>query len=364
MPLQEIQGAIERLAFEGRLTGAQELRSGHVNRTYRLDFEAPQGCYILQKLNAYAFQRPDQVMENAQKVNTRSRVKLRALGLSTHRRVLEFVPARAGGFLATDAQGEAWRAYRFIDDAVAFDRVQFPAQFREAGRAFGKFQSRLADFPAAQLHETIPYFHHTPRRFADFVAAAMRDEAGRASGVEREIDFFFDRRKQMDQIVRRIASGELPLRVTHNDTKINNVLLDAQTGDALCVIDLDTVMPGSALYDFGDAIRFGAATADEDQAEGMALDMALFEEFAAGFLEQAGALLTPEEVRLLPLGVVVITCEIAMRFLTDYLQGDRYFKIDRPGHNLDRARAQMALLEDAERKFDQMQAVVGRLAPA
>ena len=362
MLCDEIRDVVSRLAFAGRLTGVEEIKSGHVNRTYRLTFESPNDRYILQKINTYAFHRPDQLMENAQKVTAHLESKLRAAGESPDRRGLEFVPARAGGFLAQDAQGGAWRAYRFVDEAFAYDRVEKPAHFREAGRAFGQFQRLLADFPASELHETIPFFHHTPRRFADFVGAVARDEAGRVRAVEKEIDFFFDRRKMMDQIVRRIEDGALPLRVTHNDTKINNVLIDAHTERALCVIDLDTVMPGSALYDFGDAIRFGAATAAEDEAEGMGLDMNLFGEFTEGFLEQVNGFLTPEEIQLLPLGVQVITCEIAMRFLADYLQGDPYFKIDHPQHNLARARAQMALLEDVERKYAQMQQVVARLS--
>ena len=246
---------------------------------------------------------------------------------------------------------------------TAYDRIESPAQFCEAGRGFGAFQTMLADFPADRLTETIPFFHDTPRRYGTFRAAVAEDAAGRASSLAADIAFFDSRAARMRGIVDRLASGELPLRVTHNDTKLNNVLIDNATHRALCVIDLDTVMPGSVLYDFGDAVRYGACTAAEDEPDTarIGFDMTLFRAFAEGFLSETADRLTDAELSLLPLGVEVITCELAMRFLTDYLDGDRYFKIRYSDHNLVRARAQMKLLTEVEAHRDEMNACVAEL---
>ena len=212
-----------------------------------------------------------------------------------------------------------------MDNAVPYDVLEKPRHYYEIGRAFGEFQRRLRTFPAQRLHETIPDFHNTTRRFYAFVAAVAEDRAGRVDALEDEIEFFFERRKMMNEIVRRLKTGELPLRVTHNDTKSNNVLIDQETDEAICVIDLDTVMPGSSLYDFGDAVRFGASTAAEDEEDlsKIGLDMEKYRLFTEGFLRETNGFLTEKEIGLLPLGVKVITCELAMRFLTDYIDGDR-----------------------------------------
>ena len=366
MIAEALRPAIAGFQFAGEAVEAQELRSGHVNRTYLITCERPRARYILQKINRYAFRQPQLLMENVRRITAHLREKIRAAGGACDRRVLEFIPAANGELLFEDGAGEFWRAYRYVDDAFAYDRVERREDFYQAGRAFGEFQRLLADFPIGELHETIAHFHDTPRRFEDFVRAVERDAAGRADGVREQIDFFYQRRQIMGEIVRRLETGELPLRVTHNDTKINNVLIDAGTRQAICVIDLDTVMPGSALYDFGDAVRFGATTAAEDERDlsKMRLDMDLFIAFTEGFLREAGAILTAQEKRLLPLGAQVITLEIAMRFLADYLEGDPYFKIDYPEHNLVRACAQMQLLRDMERNVDQMNHVVARLASA
>ena len=233
----------------------------------------------------------------------------------------------------------------------------------EAGRAFGCFQRMLSDFPAEELYETIPDFHNTRKRFYDFVASVAADRAGRVKEIEREIDFFFDRRKMMTQIIDLIEAGKLPLRVTHNDTKFNNVMLDRETGEGLCVIDLDTVMAGSPLYDYGDAIRFGASTAVEDEPDlsKVEVDMELFRAFTKGFVSEVRSTLTPLELELLPVGAKIMTCEIAMRFLMDYIDGDLYFKVAYPEHNLVRARAQMKLLESMEEKYDELCAATREL---
>ncbi|NLF27788.1 MAG: aminoglycoside phosphotransferase family protein, partial [Clostridiales bacterium] len=349
----------ERFRFEGRFASASEVLSGHINRTYRLRFTNPDGEYILQRINAHVFRRPEVVMDNILKVTEHLRRKLVSMGAPPERRVLEFVAAVGGGPLFVDGNGGNWRAYRYVGGARAYDLVEKPEHFQEAGRAFGEFQKLLADFPASELRETIPNFHHTPSRFDAFARSVDEDSVGRAKNVRDEIRFFLDRRETAHEIVGR----DLPLRVAHNDTKISNVLFDEESEKAICVIDLDTVMPGSALYDFGDAIRYGATTAAEDEkdASKMGLSMELFSRFAAGFVPEADGFLSRRELELLPLGARVITFENGMRFLMDYLEGDAYYKTAYPEHNLARARTQIALLKDIERRFAEMEEVVRRL---
>lgn len=298
-------------------------------------------------------------MSNIVRVTEYLRGVLAEAGEDSENRVLTCIPTVTGEFMFRDDQNRYWRAYRYIHDAVAYDRVEKPEHFYEAGRAFGEFQRMLGGFPVNELYDTIPNFYDTRKRFYTFVASVAEDRAHRVAELDSEIDFFFDRRKMMSEIVRKIESHEIPLRVTHNDTKINNIMLDAQTGRAVCVIDLDTVMAGSALYDYGDAIRYGASTADEDEPDTSKIDlnMDLFREFTRGFLSEVGDLLTEAELKCLPLSLKVMTCELAMRFLTDYIDGDVYFKVNSPDHNLIRAHAQMKLLERIEEKYDQICAI-------
>ncbi len=335
----------------------KELTAGNINTTYRLDMgEDPSSPrYVLQRINTEAFKNPAALMENIGLVTAHIRQSYEDVGVDATRRVLHFVRTDNGTLLYTAPDGGAWRAYRYVDDVTAYDSIESPAVFREAGRGFGDFQSRLADFPAACLSETIPGFHHTPRRYEAFLAAVQADAAGRAGDIPEDIAFFCDRVELMGYVVSRLG-GELPLRVTHNDTKLNNVLIDNATGRALCVIDLDTVMPGSSLYDYGDAVRYGASTAAEDEpdTDKIGFDMELFRAFTDGFVSAAAQNLTPAEIRALPTGIAVITCELAMRFLTDYLNGDTYFKINYPTHNLVRARAQMKLLCEIEKRMEEM----------
>ena len=302
-------------------------------------------------------------MSNIVRVTNHLRETLTTHGEDAENRVLTCIPTTDGSFMYRDAQNRYWRAYRYILNAVAYDRVEKPEHFYEAGRAFGEFQRMLSDFPVEELYETIPRFHDTRRRFYTFVASVAEDKVGRVASLEKEIDFFFDRRKMMSSIVSKIENGDIPLRVTHNDTKINNIMLDAATGRAVCVIDLDTVMAGSALYDYGDAIRFGASTAAEDEPDTskIGLDLNLFRQFTAGFLSGVGDQLTSEELKCLPLGLKTMTCELAMRFLTDYIDGDLYFKVNSPHHNLIRAHAQMKLLEDIESKYGELCAITEEL---
>ncbi len=347
-------------AIGGTPVRVKELTAGNINMTYRLDMgedrTAPR--YVLQRINTEAFKDPASLMENIGLVTEHIRRGYEAEGVDPTRRVLQFVQTDNGTLLYTDESG-AWRAYRYVDDVTAYNAIESAEIFREAGRGFGDFQARLCDFPAERLSETIPGFHDTARRYAAFLAAVEADAAGRAGEIAEDIAFFRSRMGLTEAIVSRLGK-DLPLRVTHNDTKLNNVLIDNETGRALCIIDLDTVMPGSALYDYGDAVRYGACTAAEDEpdTERIGFDMALFRAFTEGFVSATAGNLTPAEIRALPLGIAVITCELAMRFLTDYLNGDTYFKTSYPTHNLVRARAQMKLLCEIEAKMDEMNAYV------
>ena len=357
---------VPHFQFEGTLCGIHEMTSGHINVTYRVEYADEAGhkkSYTLQRINTVAFRDPVSLMENIRLVTEHIRKKLEAEGEDPSRRVLQFVKADNGTLLYEDEEGGFWRAYGFVDHAVAYDKIKEDRDFYEAGRGFGLFQNALADFPAEKLSETIPNFHNTPKRYEAFKEALRRDAAGRASEVAGEVAFFAERESMMHLIVDGLASGALPYRVTHNDTKMNNVLLDEATGKAICVIDLDTVMPGSALYDYGDAIRYGACAASEEETDlgRVRVNMQLFEAFTRGFLEAVGDRLTPAEIELLPVGAKMMACELSMRFLTDYLDGDVYFKTAYPTHNLDRAHAQMQLLMDMERCEAEMTDVIRRI---
>ena len=368
MLYNEIKHVLPEFLFEGKYQSVEELHSGNINRTYKLEYalDGRSLNYTLQHINSYVFKEPTKVMRNIERVTGHLRDRLIAEGMDPRRHVLALVPTRSGGTLYQDAEGGFWRAYHFIENATAYDQVERPRQFFEAGRGFGMFQRRLFDFPAEELFETIPNFHHTTKRFYTFVQSVADDKAGRVAELEDEIEFFFERRRMMGQIVKLLAEGKLPARVTHNDTKVNNVMIDDLTDEAICVIDLDTVMPGSSLYDYGDAIRFGASTAAEDEPDlaKIALDMEKFEQFTRGFFQETKGFLTKEELLLMPLGAKVMACELAMRFLTDYIDGDLYFKVKSPEHNLVRARAQMKLLTDIEEKYDRMIEFVEKLTSA
>ena len=250
--------------------------------------------------------------------------------------------------------------YYMIEDAVSYDRVETERDFYESAVAFGNFQQMLSDYPAETLHETIPGFHDTKARYEVFLQAVEADVCGRVKDVEKEIAFFRERKETACILGEMLAAGEMPLRVTHNDTKLNNIMMDKETGRGICVIDLDTVMPGLAVHDFGDSIRFGASTGAEDETDlsKVSCDLHLFQLYVEGFLKGCNGSLTETEVAMLPMGAKVMTYECGMRFLTDYLQGDTYFKIHREGHNLDRCRTQMKLVADMEEKWEQMKEIV------
>ncbi len=367
MVYNELKHIIKQFAFEGKYLSAVELVSGNINFTYLLKYQQADGSlkqYVLQRINTVAFKDPNAVMDNIELIVDHITNAMQASGIDCERRTLRFVSSNQGGYIYRDEKNnQYWRSYVFIDNARAYDTIENPQHFYEAGRGFGNFQRCLFDFPAEKLTATIPDFHNTTKRFYTFVAAVANDKAGRVPMLEKEIDFFFERRKMMNKIISLTESGVLPIRVTHNDTKLNNVLIDNETGKALCVIDLDTVMPGSILYDYGDAIRYGASTAAEDEADisKIGVDMNLFRLFTDGFVSEISQTITENEIKYLPLGVLVITCELAMRFLTDYIDGDEYFKVKYPEHNLVRAHAQMKLLEEFEAHYDEMQAYVCEL---
>lgn len=325
---------------------------GHINSTFCVTTESSRR-YILQKINENTFRDPDALMENIVRVTEH----LRSVN-DDPRAVLNLVPTYNGKYHIRNHDG-CWRVYDFVEGTICLQEPESERDFYEVAVGFGRFQQQLKDFPAETLHESIPNFHNTPDRYRIFHEVLNADCLGRAKSVQREIDFFLSHEEEMATLQTLRDSGELPTRVTHNDTKLNNVLLDAKTRKALCVIDLDTVMPGLSLYDFGDSIRFGAATAAEDETElaRMTLGLSLFETFTRGYMESCSDL-TALEREFLPLGAKTITIECALRFLTDYLDGDRYFATHRPGHNLDRARAQIALASDMEKKWDAMRKIV------
>ena len=330
--------------------------NGHINSTFGVG-EPPR--YILQKINTAVFTDPEGLMENVMAVTAHLRKKIAAAGGDPERETLTYLKTADGKNFYRDDEDNCWRVYRFVAGSHTFEAAT-PERFADSARAFGNFQKMLADFPAEKLHETIPRFHDTGARLEQLREAIAENKSGRADGVGEEIEFAFARAGQADTIVSALQSGEIPLRVTHNDTKLNNVLFDDATGKTLCVIDLDTVMPGSLLYDYGDALRFGASTAAEDETdlEKVAFDLDLFRAYTDAYLETLAESITPREIDLLPISVKLITLECGMRFLADYINGDVYFRIHREGQNLDRARTQFKLVADMETKFEEMRKIV------
>ncbi len=326
---------------------------GHVNRTYLVRL-TDGSEYILQRISRAAFHDIPGLMENIAAVT-----KFLSERTRDPRACMHLIPTTDGKDWYRDADGEYWRMYDFIGESVCLQSPESPADFYQSAVAFGSFQRMLRDFPAKTLHETIPHFHDTPDRYRKFHAALDADAAGRAKDVRREIDFVLAHEKDAAALQDLLDAGRLPLRVTHNDTKLNNVMLDAKTHKALCVIDLDTVMPGLAAYDFGDSIRFGASTGAEDERDldKISVDLDLYRTFTEGFVRACDGL-SDAELDSLPLGAKLMTLECGVRFLTDYLEGDHYFAVARPEHNLDRARTQFKLVEDMERKWEQMCSIV------
>lgn len=363
----KIEEAIAAFALEGKLLAREPYGNGHINDTFLLVYEEAEGKnkrYILQRMNHEIFKNPAELMENIVHVTEYLRKQIEIQGGNPDRETLNVVKTRDGRNYYKDSLGNYWRIFLFVEDTVCLEKVKQPGDFYDSGAAFGNFQKLLADFPAARLHETIPNFHDTPSRYAAFEEAAAKDMLGRKRLAEKEIEFAVSRKAEASALADLLKEGKLPLRVTHNDTKLNNILFDRESGKALCIIDLDTVMPGLSLYDFGDSIRFGASTGAEDEQDlsRIEMDLELFEAFTKGYLEGCGGSLTKMETDLLPMGAKMMTYECGLRFLTDYLQGDTYFKTHRDGQNLDRARTQFKLVADMEKKWEAMQEIVRRNA--
>lgn len=355
------QEALEGFDIPGRFVECVPCGNGHINDTYMVTFEEENGLcrYSLQHMNRSVFKDPVSLMNNILHVTAYLKEQIRSQGGDPQRETLDFVCTKTGEPYFVDSYGEYWRAYHFVEDAYALEEISNPQDFYESAVAFGHFQRMLADFPADSLTEKIAGFHDTKARFAAFEQAVAADVCHRAEGVQQEIRFVRDRYDVACVLGDLLEAGKLPLRVTHNDTKSNNVLIDKATGRGLCVIDLDTVMPGLAVNDFGDSIRFGASTGAEDEKDLSKIwcDLELYETYMKGFVEGCGGTLTDMEIECLPVGARVMTYECGMRFLTDYLSGDTYFKTAYPTHNLDRARTQFKLVWDMEQKWEKMQAI-------
>ena len=357
--LKEAAGAF---ATDGAAVSCERYGSGHINDTFRLICE--NRPYILQRMNTDIFQDPVSLMRNIEGVTTFLRREVIKNSGDPDRETLNLIKTREGAPFYVDSRGNYWRMYLFIEGATCYNLVEKPEDFYQSGKAFGHFQRLLSQYPARELAETIPGFHDTPGRFRAFRKAVEEDICGRASEVQNEIRFAMDREQDMGLAMDMLAKGELPLRVTHNDTKLNNIMIDDKTGQAICIIDLDTVMPGLSIFDFGDSIRFGANTAQEDETDlsRVSLSIPLFEIYTRGFLEGCAGSLTGAEVKMLPQGSRLMTLECGIRFLTDYLSGDTYFKTAREKHNLDRCRTQFKLVSDMERCWDDMAAAVRKYA--
>ena len=347
--------------FKGEYYDFTTLNNGHINNTYllRFDNDGTEKCYILQQINTAVFKDPDVLMANYVGVTDFVRKKVKEAGGNPKRESIKVYYTNDGKPYYLDKDGRYWRVINYIINTTSYNFPDNAEICRKAGKAFGNFQKLLADYPAETLAETIPNFHNTVSRYADFEAAVKADKAGRAAGVQKEIDFFVNRKNDCSVLLDLLEKGELPIRVTHNDTKLNNVLFDKKTGEGICVIDLDTVMPGLSLYDFGDSLRFAGNTAAEDEKDlsKVKFNMDFYRSYTKGYLSTAGDSLTETEVYYLPFSCKLMTLECGIRFLTDYLNGDVYFRISRPEHNLDRCRTQIKLIEEIENLYVEMLSV-------
>jgi hypothetical protein len=358
---------IYRFSIPGTFVKAERFGPGLINDTYLCDFEEAGALrkYILQRINKSVFRSPEQVMRNVELVTDHIQDRLRREGVADPERVTPaLVKNKTGGSFHLDAAGEYWRMFHFIETGEVFDTVQGPEHAYEVGRGLGKFHAQVADLKPETLYETIVGFHHTPGHLSEYDDALRRDVKQRAAAIGAETEFVSRRRSLAPLLTDLVNSGQIPVRVAHNDPKVNNVMMRRDTREALCMLDLDTVMPGIVHFDFGDCARSAANPAGEDAEDlaKVAIDGALFEAVASGYLREAGAFLLPKEIEMLAVSVKVITFELGLRFLADYLRGDTYFKIKHPSHNLRRARVQFKLLESIEAMEKQMIALVLRFS--
>lgn len=358
--LQEVLAAFD---FRAPVVGAVRYGKGHINDTFCVHTQPEdRACrrFILQRMSAAAFKHPEELMQNIIGVTDYLGREIDRVGGDRSRETMTVVRPKNGEPFYTDSEGGAWRVYTFVEQTICYQSAETPELFAASGRTFGKFQRLLKDYPAATLFETIPHFHDTEDRLRKLKAAVAADAMGRVKDCQLEIDFVMAREADCSVALQALRDGKLPLRVTHNDTKLNNVLIDDQTGEGVCVIDLDTVMPGLSINDFGDSIRFGAnhAAEDEQDLSKVSFDLDLYEVYTKAFLEGAGGILTQAEVEYLPWGAKLMTLECGIRFLTDYLEGDHYFAIHRPDQNLDRCRTQFKLVSDMENNWDAMAEII------
>ena len=358
-----IENIVSAFDVEGKVSEYVPFGNGHINDTRLVTMD--NGVqYVLQRINKNVFKRPDLLMENYVGVTKFIRKKIEEMGGDPLREVLNAIYTKDGKPYTIDEDGQYWRLLVYVTDSIGYDKVERPEQFYDSALSFGDFQYMLRDYPADTLHETIVNFHNTPDRYRQLMEAIENNAAGRLAEVGAEVEFAKARREFAHTLENAHSEGKLPLRVTHNDTKLNNILFDINTGKTLCVVDLDTIMPGYSVNDFGDSIRFGATTALEDETDltKVNFDISLYELYVKGFIEGAKGGLTEGELEMLPIGAIMMTFECGMRFLADYLNGDTYFRVHRPSHNLDRCRNQFKLVADMESQLDEMKAIVRKYA--
>jgi hypothetical protein len=373
-PISPVDPAVQQLvssigsqfAVQGDFILGEEIYSGHINATYRATYRQANGSdqrYIFQAINRHVFKDPYAVMNNVECVTRHINARVLRLKNDLGGQTLNLFPARAGGAWIEDEQGTVWRCYNHIEGCVTYDVVENTRQAYQAARAFGSFQDLVSDLDVQTITETIPDFHHTRKRFARLIEVAGADPLGRLAAVREEFDFIRSRESLTGFLLDLVAAGKIPVRITHNDTKINNVMIDAASDEAVCVIDLDTVMPGLVLYDFGDLVRSATSPAAEDETDlsKVEMQMPMFEALVEGYLYAAGDFINDTEIEHLAHAGKLITLELAIRFLTDHLEGDVYFKTHRPGHNLDRCRTQLKLVERIEVHEPEMNAFVRKV---
>lgn len=357
--------ALDAIDFEGKISEVKLFGGGIINDTFLVESKLNDGNeekFILQRINHSIFKEVDKLMENYCNVCNYLKEIVKENGGDIERETVTVIPTKEGKSYLQDSKGNYWRATKFIENTITYETIESSDDFYKTGKAFGKFQSMLSNYDAKKLYESIPNFHNTKERFKTFLIAIENDKAGRVEEVKEEIEFILSREKDTTVLIDMLESGQLPLRVTHNDTKLNNILIDKESKEGICVIDLDTIMPGLSLYDFGDAIRIGSTYAKEDEVnlDKVYIDLKLFESFTKGFLEGTNSTLTENEVKMLPMGAKVITLEQGIRFLTDYLNGDIYYKTSYENQNLDRTRTQLKLVKDMESKWSELNKIIER----
>jgi len=360
----ELRHVVSNFKIQGDISEIVPYGAGHINDTYKSTVQTDSGIkhYIHQRINQKVFPHPERLMNNIERVTEHMQQRIAAAGGNPDRNTLNLIPSGDGRSFFRDPENNYWRTYVFIRGARTYEVVHHPDQVFQAGRAFGRFQMMIADLPGERLHDTIPNFHNTPHRYAQLQKIVMEDPLNRAVSVRKEIGFAEAHEQEISVLVDLIDSGAVSDRIAHNDTKLNNVMFDTTTGKGICVVDLDTVMPGLPLYDFGDSVRFSTNPAAEDEKDlsRVFMDLTMFDHFSRGYLEETREFLTPAEIEHLSFSARLMALEGGMRFLTDHIAGDVYFKIHRENHNLDRCRTQFALVADMEKKFDKMTAIVGK----